>query len=450
MSLDLRNFVQVNINYNAVNISSVEKGIVTLITQNLNYSTDPFVEENVHKVFYSFDQYNEFKEEHSITADDVDLYVKAFFANKGKALQIVGGRINSPQEAVQTFIVRVLASLDYKHVIIVSDADEEDFRKAAETALGGSVPTQLNPITGKSSVKRYDGINEKVFVCSTTDDSGELYNKVTVVWDASASAAVPVFEANKYYSLTDGKYVLLTSQPAGWPTSSSSPSYICYEVASTNLQNYAMKVGEKGIEMLAAAYLSQANPSDANTINDYAFTIESLSDLSSSSLVKDNAIGTNLINKNFNFDTYLVNEIRNYPGNLIKGQDLMNYYVRILVVQDLTEAIMNLLASKIKFNQAGLNRLNNTISQVMNRYVDNGYLNTDYIWTKDNLYYTYNGTDYLVCGRNTPLVKGYKSVILPLTALTDEQKEAHVLPPVYMLLATSKGIRMVVIRGDLY
>ena len=129
---------------------------------------------------------------------------------------------------------------------------------------------------------------------------------------------------------------------------------------------------------------------------------------------------------------------------------MVNYYVRILLIQDLTEAIMNLLSSKIKFNQEGVNRLNNAISQQMATYINNGYLNTDFIWTEEDLYYSFNGEDYLICSRNTPLVKGYRSVILPLTSLTAAQREAHVLPPVYILLADQTGIRQVVIEGDVY
>lgn len=442
MSLDLRNFVQVNINYQSINVSSVEKGIVTLITKNLNFSDNQFAG----KIFYSLSEYNKFKEDEEIAYNDLDLWVKAFFANKGKGLQIIGGRNSSPEENIQDFLSRVLESLDYKYVIVVSDADEEDLRKVAE--LGGSIPTQYNPITKKSSVDLYSGINEKLFISSTTDTSGNLFDKVSVSYDTISSKSVPEWEEGIYYSLVNGQYVLLTAEPADWPDAEGE-TYACYKVASTSIENYGIKVGEKGIEMLAAAYLSQAKISDPNTINDYAFTIENLSEFQNS-LINNNLVGSNLISKHFNFDTYLVNEVRNYPGDLIKGADLMNYYIRIILTQDLTEGIMDLLASKIRFNQAGLNRLNNTISQIMSRYIDNGYLNTDYIWTKDDLYYTFNDTEYLVCARNTPLVKGYKAVILPLTSLTEEQKEAHVLPPVYMLLATSKGIRMVVIKGDLY
>ena len=56
----------------------------------------------------------------------------------------------------------------------------------------------------------------------------------------------------------------------------------------------------------------------------------------------------------------------------------------------------------------------------------------------------------MICAKNTPLVKGYKCVILPLTSLNNAQREAHVLPPVYLLLADQTGIRVIVINGDVF
>lgn len=330
-----------------------------------------------------------------------------------------------------------MQSLDYKHVLIVSDADEQDLRRAASS--GGSVTVVPDPLTGDDTVPAFEGLNEKFFISSTTDRSGKLFDSLS---------EAETFAANTYYKLNQatGQYEVLAVQPEDWDSDFSS----YYKVAETSLNPYVIKVGAKGVEMLAAAYLSKVKISDSGTIQDYAFTIEDMGQFPASSIISDNDIGTQLINSHFNFDTKLVNAVRNYPGDTVTGLDMMNYYIKILLTQDLTEAVMNLLASKIRFNQAGINRLSNAISQAMNAYISNGYLNTDYIWTGDDLVYNFNGVDYLICARNTPLVKGYKCVILPLTSLTPAQKEAHVLPPVYMLFADQTGIRAVVINGDIY
>lgn len=434
MSLDLRNFVNININYNAANISSVVSGIVTLITKSTAYSADPYKDSEGNRlVFYSEADYLKAKDEKNITDNSLDIYVKAFFDNKGKGLQIVGGFVSGN---IADFIVNVMKGLNYRHVIIVSDADEADLRSAAQQ----SAQTQVvpNAIENETTVNTFSGLNEKYFISSTRDLSGKLFDRNT-----DSTFAINTFYS---YNSTSGQYVLLAEQPDDW--ASNYGNY--FQEGSMDEDNYLIKVGDKGIEMLAAAYLSQVRLNDANTINDYAFTIENIKAFTNASLISDNDTGVRLVKAHFNFDTNLVNATRNYPGDTVTGIDMMNYYLKILVVQDLSEAVMNLLASKIKFNQAGINRLTNIISQVMNTYISNGYLNTEAIWTDEDLYYSFNGRNYLVCARNTPLVRGYKCSILPLSSLTDEQKEAHVLPPVYLLLADQTGIRAVVINGDVF
>ena len=430
MSLDLRNFVKININVNADLVSAATRGIVTLITKDTAYSSDPLRGKTLHSV----SDYEKAIEDESIASTSLDAYVKAFFSNGGKALEIAGGYSGG---SIEKFLRSVLQSLDYKHVLIVSDADEQDLRRAASS--GGKVKVVPDPLTGDNTVPAFEGLNEKFFISSTTDRSGKLFDSLS---------EAETFAPNTYYKLIQktGQYEALATKPEDWASNFSS----YYKVAETSLNPYVIKVGAKGVEMLAAAYLSKVKISDSGTIQDYAFTIEDMGQFPASSIISDNDTGTQLINSHFNFDTKLVNAVRNYPGDTVTGLDMMNYYVKILLTQDLTEAVMNLLASKIRFNQAGINRLSNAISQAMNAYISNGYLNTDYIWTGDDLVYNFNSVDYLICARNTPLVKGYKCVILPLTSLTPAQKEAHVLPPVYMLFADQTGIRAVVINGDIY
>ena len=431
MSLDLRNFVEIKINYYTRLISASDRGTVTLITKSTAYGDDPLSGET----FHSFADYEAAKAEVEAIKNNTELdkYVEAFFLNGGKALQIIGGYSAG---SVSSFIVSVLLKLDYAHVLIVSDANEQDLRKAAQASASTAIA--LNPLTGETSVPTFEGLNEKLFISSTTDRSGRLFNSLE---------EAETFALNTYYEFngTNGQYELLDAQPDDW--ASAYANY--FKVAEAQLDNYVIKVGGKGIEMLAAAYLSKVRISDSASIQDYAFTVENVESFSDS-IVSDNNQGVALIGAHFNFDTRLVNAIRNYPGDTISGADMMNYYVKILLTQDLTEAVMNLLASKIRFNQAGINRLSNAISQAMNPYIDNGYLNTDYIWTEDDLTYVFNGVEYMICPRNTPLVKGYRCVILPLTSLTGAQKEAHVLPPVYMLFADQNGIRKVVINGDVF
>lgn len=433
MSLDLRNFVIVNINYNTANVSRVTRGIVTLIATANAYSTDPYKG----LVFYSLAEYKKAKTDKGVVDTSLDAYVEAFFGNRGKALQILADNTTNPVPSAEDKIAHVLARLDYNHVIVTSDLGESQFRKAI--ALAAATTQVANPLSG-GTVDTYSGLNEKMFIASTADDSGNLFDALT---------EAETWAANTFYSKdpTKEKYELLTTQPQDWATNYSS----YYKVAGNlTMQNYVVKEGAKGIEMLAAAYLSRVDVTNPSTMQDYAFTIENVTQFFSSSIISDNAIGVRLINANINFDSQLVNATRNFPGNTIHGEDMMNYYIKILITQDLSESIMSLLSSKIRFNQAGLNRVDNAISKTLGVYASDGYLDTEFIWTDEDLHYSYNGNDYVVCARNTPLVKGYKALILPLSSLTSEQREAHAMPPVYVLLADQVGIRAIVINGDVY
>jgi len=402
MSLDLRNFIQVNIDYHTASVSAVDSGIVTLITKSTIYSGNPYKG----KIFYSEDQYTRAHEsdpDASVVADtSLDIYVKSFFANKGKALQIIGGYNGDGTAAsIQTFIKGVLAGLSYKFVIITSDCAITDLEVVAQD--NSTTKTVLNPLTGETTVSTFSGINEKFFISSSND-------------------------------------VEFTS---GLPET---------------VQNFVVKIGKKGCEMLTAAFLSQVRITDGSTISDYNFTIENVKPFldiapigdTDPIIVTDNDTGVDLIENNFNFDTNLVNAVRNIGGNTTSGADLMNYYIKILLTQSVTEKVLNVLVSKIKLNQSGINRVQNSIQVEMNKYIDNGYLNTEFIWTEEDLYYTFNGISYRICSRNEPLVKGYKCVILPISSLTLEQKEAHTFPPVYLLLADQTGIRSILIKGDVY
>ena len=446
MSLDLRNFVNIQINYHSTVISSAIRGVATFITSNSVYEDDPYRTAGINKdgIFYSYSEYEAAKQatgEPTIMNDtSLDKWVSSFFANKGKALQIIGGFNGSETSSNKvTKILNILKELDYRFVIIVSDVEEWILRKVANTIITTNIIE--NPLLPEeTTVSTFSGLNEKFFISSTTDKSDKIYDPVV-------TDSAPTWATKTYYAFnnTTGQYSLTQTQPDDWATNWTN----YFTVAIVDIQNYVVKVGEKGIEMLAAAYLSKVRINDASSIQDYAFTVEDLEEFPNS-LVEDNNEGVQLVKGHKNFDTKLVNAIRNYPGDTLHGEDMMNYYMKILVTQDLSEAVMNLLASKIRFNQTGINRLNNAISQAMNVYIANGYLNGEYIWTGDDLYYSFNGVEYLICSRNTPLVKGYKCVILPLTSLTNEQKEAHVLPPVYLLLADQTGIRAVVINGDVY
>lgn len=421
MSVDLRNYVQVNINYNEVKPLNRTRDTAILFTVNTNANApqgrlNSHIPENGSEAvdyftsladyLYAIEKYNESLEEEEQPIVDTDQdpilynYVRCFFANGGVKLKIVGGfELTSADEGVPSedeqkiaWILTECVKLKAEQIVITSDAGEAIMEKVARQNV--TVNVIGNGINTSTSISALSGYKEKMFISSTINPSLEI----------------------------------------------TSPDKI---------PNFVIKFGPAGIEMTVAAYLTQVNITDPRTIQDYCYTIEDVS-MFEGAVQDNNDTFVALTNKKFNVNTTLVNNVRNVMGDTISGYDMMNYFIRIILTQTLTDRIVNVLATKIKFDRSGINKVINAITQELNIYKVNGYLNSEFIWTDDDLFYSFNGMDYLVCSRNTPFKMGYKFIVLPINALTQEQRDSHVFPPVYVVIADSMSVRQIVINGDAF
>lgn len=212
---------------------------------------------------------------------------------------------------------------------------------------------------------------------------------------------------------------------------------------AASVENFAVKYSsENGAEMTIAAYLSKIDIYGVNSIKDYAFTKEVLTAEESD----DDVLGT-VLSHDMNVVMNLANADRNLGGNTKDGSDLVNTFVLIVLHQTLTERILNLLTSKIK-GQAGLAAIQTVMAEELGRYVTNGYLSQDKVWTDNDLTVTYNNQTYTIIEQDTPLQNGYYISILPLASLTDEDKQLRKVPPIYVIVADSYGIRTVTVKGE--
>ena len=200
--------------------------------------------------------------------------------------------------------------------------------------------------------------------------------------------------------------------------------------------------------MTIGAYLSRIDVYGTETVQDYAYTreISYSKNISLDENIDDDTF-KNIIESNCNVDIYLAGSVRNCGGNLTNGLDLVNQYVLIILHQTLTDRVLSVLANKVK-GQTGVNIIHTTIVSEMDRYLLNGYLNTDRIWNRESVEITYNGQSYSIIEADTPLDSGYKVVILPISSLSDDDIKNHSVPPIYVILSDSYGIRYVTINGD--
>ena len=207
-------------------------------------------------------------------------------------------------------------------------------------------------------------------------------------------------------------------------------------------QFFIVKYGDPGVEMTVLAYLTNINGYYYESVQDYDFTVEELREEYYTQPSDD--VVENAIVKNYNVDAELAGELRNIGGNDTGGYSLVNDFMMILLSQTLSDKLLNVITSKIKYNQNGLNIIQSTIIQELDRYVNCGYLTKDKVWTDDTLIVP---EGYTLITKNTPLKQGYKFIILPFSTLTDAEKNNHELPKIYLLLAESYSIRSIEING---
>ena len=212
---------------------------------------------------------------------------------------------------------------------------------------------------------------------------------------------------------------------------------------ATSVKNFAVKRSSvQGAEMTIAAYLTKINVYGVDTVYDYAFTQEVLTEES----LTDLQFGT-IMSNNMNVDINLANSVRNCGGNCKDGSDIVNTYVRIILHQTLTDVLLQLLSQKIK-NTSGISKIYAVISQELERYLTSGYLTTDKVWTDKDLTVNYNGQTYTIIEQGTALTNGYLIQVLPFSSLTESDKAAHKAPPVYVVIADQYGIRQITVNGE--
>lgn len=212
-----------------------------------------------------------------------------------------------------------------------------------------------------------------------------------------------------------------------------------------NVKNFAVKYSNNvGAEMTIGAYLSQIIVYGINTIQDYAFTKEYLTDSEiATEVVPTNTQFGYLMDRNYNVDIELQGDYRNCGGNNKDGESLVNNWTRIVLHQTLTERLIELLKTKIRSTD-GVSKMYATLVDELEYYRVNGYLTTDKVWKYDTL--VINGITIIEKG--TPLLTGYQIKIFPMSLLTDEQKKNHEAPPIYIVLADQYSIRVINIAGE--
>lgn len=198
-----------------------------------------------------------------------------------------------------------------------------------------------------------------------------------------------------------------------------------------------------------AAYLSRIDISKPSSVKDYDFTPVKIDSEHEVDWTDDNIDAA--LEYNNNIVVKLAGQNRIVGGNTSDGKDLVNEFMLIVLQQTVSEKVLNVLVQKIK-GESGCAMLSTAIAQELDRYVYNGFLATDKVWSDDDLTVEYGdpAQTYTIVAKDTPLLLGYQVKVLPYKSLTPEDKVEHKAPPIYLVLATSYGIRKVTINGEVF
>lgn len=349
--INIKRFVDININYNvSSSVSSARDTVVLFTTEGAKGNP---------KTYANMSAWTNDATASSLTTTTE--YVKMFFNNGGNKVKVVFG-ISSAE------LVDEIAKLDTKEIVVAFAGEYDKIKSAAKTR--------------EADAKIY-GINQKILLGRSVD------------------------------------------------------------LDTDSVKNFAVKYSAVvGAEMTIAAYLSNINVYGNDTVHDYMFTKEIITEEESN----DDVLGS-VIDNNMNVDMYLSDAVRNLGGNLKDGSDIMNSFMLIVCQQTLTDRLVKLLSTKIKGSK-GIAAIYNTIASELSNYLTDGYLTTDKVWTGGTKNVVYNNKTYTIIEDNTPLTLGYYITILPFASLSDTDKAARKCPPIYIFLADSYGIRAVTIQGE--
>lgn len=325
---------------------------------------------------------------------------------------------------------------DLREVAVLFDAGaaSELYYSKTGTGDGSSAATPATPFSGGEYIDNYF----KTFF----ENGGKILHVVNTL------SAIPQEE------IVIG---LKGTKPTGWANSSlTGPDQKIWveEVTATSaisgvegqVAKYVPSAGAAmGSVCTVLAYYTQFKIYSANSAKGYNFTAESVVD-DDKMLVTDNTDATACMTNHLNYDMYLANSVRNIGGDDVLGNDLTNLFMRIVLQQFLTARLVILLASKIKYDARGVVAVSNTIANELNRFVANGYINSEKIWEDEDLYID----NELIVSQGSPLTGGYTIHISGFDTLTASDRAAHKFPQVYILYGDSYDIRKIVIKGEVF
>lgn len=192
------------------------------------------------------------------------------------------------------------------------------------------------------------------------------------------------------------------------------------------------------------AFTTQIRLDGFNTIEDYCYTDEN---------------GLTVIDSKGHYDTWITkynfvdkvgNKVLNFGGNLYNGTSIDSDFGVTCIENDIAYALLDIVTSKIRITPTAQTRVVTAINTVLNRYINNGLILSNSVYSGEDMFIKYNEKTYSIIHKGTTLLNGYYVFTVPVSAISVEDKQNKKFTPIIVVIMTSAGARTISVSGYAY
>ena len=229
------------------------------------------------------------------------------------------------------------------------------------------------------------------------------------------------------------------------------------ENRNVGVQVCTKKVGSRFLcaSLLIGAFFSQTDLELTNTINDYNFTPSFLSGVTQSHEEVTQAQYDQLINNPngtgyYNFIGNISNRIINFGGDFSNNARLALHtgFAVAALERDVSFAALERMIGKQYLTQQGFANVIAAIDNTLQKYRTNGFLQQGARFSGESVKLTYNGRKYDILAKGEMMPQGYVIWGVPVSDISQQDRLSRSFPPLYVILETIVGARVVRIQGE--
>lgn len=192
------------------------------------------------------------------------------------------------------------------------------------------------------------------------------------------------------------------------------------------------------------AFTTQIRLDGFNTIEDYCYTDED---------------GLTVLDSKGHYDTWITkynfvekvgNKVLNFGGNLYNGTSIDSDFGVTCIENDIAYALLDIVTSKIRITPTAQTRVVTAINTVLNRYINNGLILSNSVYSGEDMFIKYNEKTYSIIHKGTTLLNGYYVFTVPVSAISVEDKQNKKFTPIIVVIMTSAGARTISVSGYAY